>query len=147
MLNDKVSYCMNSENGSFSVIGSIEIKKIDVSYPILSDVNTEHLKVAPCRLYGPLPNEVGNLCIAAHNYKNGTFFSDISKLINGDVITIYDISGKSVNYEVYDIFRVKPNELDPIRQNTDNSRIVTLITCDSINDSFRTIVKAKEVKL
>lgn len=135
------------ENGSFSVIGSIEIKKIDVSYPILSDVNTEHLKLAPCRLYGPLPNEVGNLCIAAHNYKNGTFFSDISKLTNGDVITIYDISGKSVNYEVYDIFRVKPNELDPIRQNTDNSRIVTLITCDSINDSFRAIVKAKEIKL
>lgn len=46
------------ENGSFSVIGSIEIKKIDVYYPILSDINTEHLKVAPCRLYGPLPNEV-----------------------------------------------------------------------------------------
>lgn len=46
------------ENGSFSVIGSIEIKKIDVYYPILSNVNSEHLKIAPCRLYGPLPNEV-----------------------------------------------------------------------------------------
>lgn len=135
------------ENGSFSVIGSIEIKKIDVYYPILSDANSEHLKVAPCRLYGPLPNDVGNLCIAAHNYKNGTFFSNISKLVHGDIITIYDIAGKAVNYEVYDISRIMPNELDTLKQNVGNVKIVTLITCDSNNDSFRTIVKAKEVKL
>lgn len=32
----------------------------------------------------------GNLCIAAHNYKNDTFFSNISKLEIGDLITIYD---------------------------------------------------------
>ena len=32
----------------------------------------------------------GNLCIAAHNYKDGTFFSNISELEIGDIITIYD---------------------------------------------------------
>ena len=70
------------KNSSFSVIGSIEIKKLDIYYPILAEANNDSLKIAPCRLAGPMPNLVGNLCIAAHNYKNGTFFSDISKLEN-----------------------------------------------------------------
>lgn len=70
------------ENSSFSVIGSIEIKKLNISYPILSELSNQALKIAPCRLAGPMPNLEGNLCIAAHNYKNGTFFSDISKLEN-----------------------------------------------------------------
>ncbi len=46
------------ENGSFSVIGRIDIKSIDISYPIVSDINKEHLKISPCRFYGPNPNEV-----------------------------------------------------------------------------------------
>ena len=46
------------ENGSFSVIGVIDIEKSGISYPILSDVSKDFLKIAPCRFYGPLPNEV-----------------------------------------------------------------------------------------
>lgn len=46
------------ENGSFSVIGRIDIKSIEISYPIVSDINKEHLKISPCRFYGPMPNEV-----------------------------------------------------------------------------------------
>lgn len=46
------------ENGYFSVIGRIDIKSIEISYPIVSDINKEHLKISPCRFYGPMPNEV-----------------------------------------------------------------------------------------
>ena len=46
------------ENGSFSVIGVIDIKKLNISYPILSDVSKDFLKIAPCRFYGPMPNEI-----------------------------------------------------------------------------------------
>lgn len=46
------------ENGSFSVIGRIDIKGIEISYPILSDISKEHLKISPCRFYGPNPNEI-----------------------------------------------------------------------------------------
>lgn len=46
------------ENGSFSVIGRIDIKSIEISYPIVSDISKEHLKISPCRFYGPMPNEV-----------------------------------------------------------------------------------------
>lgn len=46
------------ENSSFSVIGLIDIKKINISYPILSNISKDALKVATCRFYGPMPNEV-----------------------------------------------------------------------------------------
>ena len=46
------------ENNAFSVIGTIDIEKINVSYPILSDINKDILKISPCRFYGPMPNEV-----------------------------------------------------------------------------------------
>lgn len=46
-----------SNNSSF-IIGLIEIKKLKIIYPILSDVNDDLLKIAACRFYGPMPNEV-----------------------------------------------------------------------------------------
>lgn len=44
------------KNSSFSVIGIIEIKKIDICYPILSNIDKDLLKIAPCYFYGPHPN-------------------------------------------------------------------------------------------
>ncbi len=46
------------ENSYFSVIGSIDIEKINVSYTILSDISKDALKISTCRFYGPMPNEV-----------------------------------------------------------------------------------------
>ena len=40
------------ENGSFSVIGLIDIKKLNISYPILSDISKDALKIAICLFYG-----------------------------------------------------------------------------------------------
>lgn len=39
------------------VIGLIEIEKIKLIYPILSETNSELLKLSPCRYFGPMPNE------------------------------------------------------------------------------------------
>ena len=67
----------DESNNNFYVIGSIKIDKIDIYYPIVSNINDELLKISPCKFYGPNPNEVGNLCIAAHNYDDDRFFSKI----------------------------------------------------------------------
>ena len=81
-----------SSGTNFSVIGLIEIKKIRINYPIISSYNDDLLKIAPCRFLGPLPNEIGNLCIAGHNYNNYKFFSRLKELSIDDVISIYDLS-------------------------------------------------------
>lgn len=78
----------------FSVIGIIEIKAIGINYPIIHEFNDELLKIAPCKFLGPNPNEVGNLCIAGHNYNNYQFFSRLKKLNMGDIIYIYDLTRK-----------------------------------------------------
>ncbi len=129
----------------FSVIGKIEIPKINIVYPILSEINKDLLKVATCRFYGPNPNEVGNLCIAAHNYKNKSFFSNLSDLSNGDLITIYDVNGSSLDYVVYDIYQADSTNLDCVNQNTNNKRILTLVTCYTFDNHYRTIVKAESI--
>jgi len=134
-----------SEGSTPKVIGVLEIKKLDITYPILSEINKDALKISPCRFYGPYPNEVGNLCIAAHNYKNSTFFSNLSSLVNGDIIRIYDTNNFAVDYFVYQVYTTSANDLSCIRQDTNNLKVITLITCDALDNKYRNIVKAKEL--
>lgn len=62
------------------VFGTIEIPKLKINYPILSTFNDELLNKSICRFYGTNPNEVGNLCLAGHNYNNNKFFSNLDEL-------------------------------------------------------------------
>ena len=56
-LNEENQIILN-EDKLFTIIGIIEIKKINISYPIISDISEEFLKIAPCKIYGPMPNEI-----------------------------------------------------------------------------------------
>lgn len=84
---------VQSQN-QFQVIGLIEIPKIHLTYPILGSLSDELLKISPCKFYGPNPNEIGNLCIAGHNYDNYQFFSKLNQLKENDTISIYDLKKK-----------------------------------------------------
>lgn len=137
-LNDYISTGSN-----FSVIGLIEIPKISISYPILSNINDELLKIAPCRFYGPLPNEIGNLCIAGHNYKNSKFFSKLKNLKNDDIIKITDLTGNIIEYTIYNKFETNYEDISCISQDTNNKKEITLVTCNNTKNK-RTILKAKE---
>ena len=65
----------------YEYIGIVNIPKLNITYPILSNTTDELMKVAPCKFHGSNPNEVGNLCIIAHNYRRkGVFFSDVPTL-------------------------------------------------------------------
>lgn len=134
----------SKDNSSDSfVIGIIKIDKIKLDYPILSDVSDELLKIAPCRFAGPLPNKIGNLCIAGHNYIDNTSFAQIVKLTSGDTINIYGLDGKSVEYHVTEKKEVKGTDFSCTSQFTGGKRIVTLMTCNSIKQT-RVIIRAEE---
>lgn len=122
------------------IIGSINIEKLNISYPIFSETSDELLKISPCRFYGPMPNEFGNLCIAAHNYDNTKFFSRLHELEINDVIQIQDLSGNTLLYYVYDNYEVSINDTDCILP-IENHKEITLITCNNQNGN-RIIVKA-----
>ncbi|MBO4815972.1 MAG: sortase [Clostridia bacterium] len=137
------SYNIIELNNDFSVIGIIEIPKIKIKYPILSNVNDEFLKISACRFYGPYPNKIGNLCIAAHNYDDNRFFGNLYKLNINDEIKIYDSSNNCISYYVYDKFESLINDTSCTSQNTNGKKEITLVTCNNINKK-RIIVKAKE---
>ena len=103
----------------YETIGSIKIPAINLNYPILSQTTDELMKVAPCKLHGANANEVGNLCIISHNYRRkNKLFSDVPDLKVGDIVEIQDLNQKTIEYEVYDIHTVLPDNTDDTTQKT-----------------------------
>lgn len=128
-----------TDSSKFEVIGLIEITSIKINYPIISKFNNDLLKIAPCRFYGPMPNEVGNMCIAGHNYNSYKFFSKLKDLKIGDKINIYDLSGNKVIYSVYNSYEVSYDDLSCTNQDTGGKKEITLITCNNIKNQRRVI--------
>lgn len=151
LYSDNPEYTVNKNITEYSysssinpfVIGIIKIDKIKLNYPILSEVSDELLKLAPCRFAGPMPNNIGNLCIAGHNYIDNTFFAKISSLENDDEISIYDINGNLTKYYVFDKKEVEGSDTSCTSQETAGRKILTLMTCNSIKQT-RILVIAKE---
>ena len=131
-----------SDGTIYYTIGVINIPSINVNYPILSTYTDELLKIAPCRFHGPNPNEVGNLCIAGHNYKNSKFFSKVPNLQLGDKIEITDLSGRMLTYTVYDKFIVNPDEVENIKEKISGIKEIKLIKCTN-DKKKRHIIKAR----
>lgn len=136
-----------SDGKEYDAIGIVRIPKINVNYPILAQTtNVELMKVAPYKFWGANPNEVGNLCIIGHNYRRkGVFFSDVPSLAVGDIVEVQDLTQRTIQYEVYDIHTVDPNDRSDTTQYTNGKREVTLITCTD-DAKQRVIVKCTEKK-
>ena len=143
--NTMLSNQYTAPNGNtYTIVGSINIPKIDVSYPILSETSDSLLKVSVCKFWGCDPNQVGNLCVAGHNYRNSRFFSKVLTLAVGDTIEVTDLYNQTLTYSVFDKYTVDPADVSCTSQLTNGKKIVTLITCT--NDSKqRVVVKAQEV--
>lgn len=139
---EKKSRIMPIEFKGFEIIGKLEIPKLNIDKYILKESTSKALKVSVTKLYGPEINEIGNFCIAGHNYN--TMLKEIKNLEKNDKIILTDVFGDSVCYEVYDNYQSSPKDVSCLNQNTGGEKEVTLITCTpgAIN---RVIVKAVEV--
>lgn len=140
LYSDKSNNVDDSNSTNPYVIGTIEIKKLEIYYPIFSDCTDELLKISPCRFYGPLPGEKGNLCIAGHNYDNEKFFSKLSLLNINDIVNIYTYNN-SFSYRIFDIYETIPTDTTPVYSYSSSDKLLTLITCNNLNKN-RLIIKA-----
>lgn len=125
----------------YEVIAKLEIPKINLETNVLKDYTTDGMKVCSSKFFGPEPNEVGNFCIAGHNYDQENMFNHLINLEKGDELYLTDNKNGKVTYSIYDIYRVKPQNTAPIGQETNGNKIVTLITCVNYSRS-RLIVQA-----
>lgn len=125
----------------YTVCAKLEIPSISLETYILEDYSIQALNISVTKFWGANPNEIGNFCVVGHNFKN--MFVDLKKLQIGDNLFIIDNTIGRVEYQIYSMDIVKPEDISCLSQET-NYKEVTLITCT--NDSKeRIIVKAREV--
>ena len=126
----------------YEVSAELYIPKINLNTYVLDDKSDEAMWICPTKYYGPEPNEVGNYCIAAHNYDKENMFNHIIELEIGDTIYLSDNKNGKVKYEIYDIYKAIPSNTEALLQNTSGRTELTLITCSDYS-SKRIIVKAR----
>lgn len=122
LYSNEINSNYTTNKAQVSIIGTIKIPKLDISYPIFSEYSDELLKISVCKFYGPDINTIGNLCIIGHNYNNGDFFSNLYKLNIDDVIYIYDINSNVISYSIYNIYEVNADDLNYLNQNTNRKK-------------------------
>ena len=138
------------DNVIYPIESIIKIPKIGINYPVISKTSEELLKISVNKFHGPNPNEVGNYCIVGHNYLNDKMFSRLDELKNGDIVELKDLSGKIIEYRVYDKYIVNPTDTSCTSQRTKDGkklgfREITLITCANYGTQ-RLSGKCREIK-
>lgn len=139
----KIKSKYKASNGkTYKVIANLNIPSLGIEYPVLSSTSDALLKISLNKYWGANPNEVGNMCIVGHNYEDSRFFGKLNKIKNGTIVKITDLSGKTLDYEVYDKYVVGPYDTDCTSQLTNGNTEITLITCYK-NGTKRLVVKAR----
>lgn len=143
----------NNENSSsnkkvptykgYNVLGTIEIPKTGIKYPVLDKVTPKSIQVAVAYSYGPGLNKVGNTTIVGHNYRNGAFFGKNKQLAVGDIIYITDNTGKKVKYTIYKKYTTTETDSEYMTRDTGGAREISLSTCTD-DSKGRLIILAKE---
>ena len=130
-----------SKYNGYPVIAKLEIEKINLDTLVLKEHNKQTLATSVTKFFGANPNEMGNFCIAGHNYITKNMFHNLKKVNVGDKIKLTDLTGRSINYKVYKKSTVLPNETQCLSQKTNGRTELTLInfTTDS---SKRIVIKA-----
>ena len=118
-----------SSGRKYTSIGLINIPSLNIKYQILSSTSEELLKISVNKYWGPSPNEVGNLCILGHNYKDSRFFGNLPKIKKGAKVLITDLEGRTLTYKVYETDIIKEDDVSCTSQKTNGNKEITLITC------------------
>lgn len=130
------------EYNGYQIEGIIEIPSIDIKYPIISYTSDETMKISITKFFGNSINEIGNYTVAGHNNKDGTMFGKTRKLKIGDIIKLTDLKNNTLEYYIFKIYSVDPNDTSYVNAIYENTREVTLITCTNGHKN-RLIIKAK----
>ena len=132
---------IESEFKGYKVCAKLNIPIINLETYVLEVYSKQALLTSVTKFYGGRPNEIGNFCIAGHNYGPSNMFQNIKKLKVNDEIFLTDTNGNKFKYLIYDIYTVLPNETRCLSQKTDGNTELTLITCTPDSER-RIIVKA-----
>ena len=127
----------------YNVLGTIEIPKTDIKYPILDRVTPKSIETSVAYYYGPGLNKEGNTTIVGHNYRSGAFFGKNKQLKEGDIIYITDNTGTKIKYTIYKTYTTTETDAEYITRQTNGAKEISLSTCTD-DSKGRLIILAKE---
>ena len=133
---------IETEFKGYKVASKIYIPKINLETYVLEQYSTQALLTSVTKFYGANPNQIGNFCVAGHNYGPANMFQNLKKLNINDEIYLTDIEGNKMKYIIYDTYTVLPNDTKCLSQKTNGEIELTLITC-TFNSEKRIIIKAR----
>jgi LPXTG-site transpeptidase (sortase) family protein len=131
--------------GGYEVLGSIDFSSLGINVKVLNptvdetDYIDDALTYGAVLYYGNGLNEIGNTAVIAHNDSNNFF-----NLENAEVdseFTVTDSKGNLSTYTVIEVKNVQPDDLSILLPMEENSREITLITCDEAGTE-RLVIKA-----
>lgn len=128
----------------YKVEGIIEIPKINIKYPIIDHTNEETMKVSITKFWGPQANEIGNYTVAGHNNKDGTMFGKTKYLQIGDKIKLTNLKNETIEYEIFKIYSINPDDVSCVESVENGTREITLITCTNGHKN-RLVTKARQI--
>ncbi len=128
----------------YKIEGIIEIPKINIKYPIIDHTNEETMKVSITKFWGPQANEIGNYTVAGHNNKAGTMFGKTKYLQIGDKIKLTNLKNKTIEYEIFKIYSIDPDDVSCVESVENGTREITLITCTNGHKN-RLVTKARQI--
>ena len=128
----------------YKIEGIIEIPKINIKYPIIDHTNEETMKVSITKFWGPQANEIGNYTVAGHNNKDGTMFGKTKYLQIGDKIKLTNLKDKTIEYEIFKIYSIDPDDVSCVESVENGTREITLITCTNGHKN-RLVTKARQI--
>lgn len=128
----------------YKIEGIIEIPKINIKYPIIDHTDEKTMMVSISKFWGPQANEIGNYTVAGHNNRDGTMFGKTKRLQIGDKIKITDLKGETIEYEIFKIYSILPDDVSCVESVEANTREVTLITCTNGHKN-RLVTKARQI--
>lgn len=132
------------EYKGYKVEAKLEIPQIELETYILSTYSEKSLNISATKFWGADANKVGNFCVAGHNVKNNkNMFHNLVNLKIGQTLWVTDNETGKVEYEIYDIYAVEPEDVNCLSQYTKGRREITLITCTT-DSKKRVIVKGRE---
>ena len=130
----------------YKIEGIIEIPKINIKYPIIDHTNEETMKVSITKFWGPQANEIGNYTVAGHNNKDGTMFGKTKYLQIGDKIKLTNLKNETIEYEIFKIYSIDPDDVCCVESVENGTREITLITCTNGHKN-RLVTKARQIKI
>ena len=134
---------MPEKMSEYNILGQLKIEEINLDLYVLDETDDKSLNLSITKFWGPEMNEIGNFSIIGHNYKR--LFKNLKNLSKGDTFELIDRNGRYCKYEIFDIYKVNPDEVDCLDPSIEGIREVTLITCTP-GGKQRLILKGKEIK-